>query len=166
MPDEQVLEKPKRKYTRRAVSPQMMQAASLSGFDPNVFAALIAKGVVEGMAAAEREKTAAADAIKLKNRKRMQAQLAETRAADILKWKNCSHMRGHPYSGTSRIAWATQSDGVTRGTCMGCGAPFSPIASELPDPSMTEWYKRMIAVPQTIAANDFLTGTVMAGSPA
>lgn len=143
------------------------QAAALSGFDLEKLGATIAAGVVAGMKAAETEKTRERDALRDRGRKRMQAQLRETREAEILKWKRCSHMRAHPYSGTSRIAWATQSDGLTRGTCMGCGCPFSPVTSDLPDPvAMKGWYEKMIAVPQTVAANDFLQGTVMAGSPA
>ncbi len=143
------------------------QSAALAGFDLEKLGATIAAGVVAGMKAAETEKTREKDAIRDKNRKRMQAQLAETKAAEVRKWKNCTHMRSHPYSNTSRIAWATQSDGNTRGTCMGCGCPFSPIPSELPDPiAMKGWYERMIAVPQTVASNDFMTGAVFAGNPA
>jgi hypothetical protein len=91
----------------------------------------------------------------------------ETRQADVEKWKRCTHMRSHPYSGTARIAWATQSDGITRGVCMGCGCFFSPVEAELADSSaMKGWYQKMIAVPQTVAANDFMTGAVFAGNPA
>jgi hypothetical protein len=145
------------------------QVAALSGFDPEVLKVLgqtIALGVVEGMKAAEKEKTKFKDDQTQRHRKRMQAQLVETRKNEIAKWQRCTHMRAHPYSGTSRIAWATQSDGVTRGTCMGCACPFSPIADELPEPFMVEWYKRMISVPMTAAQNDFVTGMVAAGSPA
>ena len=156
---------PKKKPGR----PKATQAQALSGFSEDVILKLgqtIAAGVVAGMQAAEVEKNRVKREQTERARLRTRAQLAENRLAEMAKWERCSHMRSHPYSGTSRIAWATQSDGVTRGTCMGCACPFSPIASELPDPKMVDWYKRMIAVPQTIAANDFLTGMVTAGSPA
>jgi hypothetical protein len=76
-------------------------------------------------------------------------------------------MWSHPYSGTARIGWAQQSDGNWRGTCMGCGCPFTPIESELPDPvRMRHLYMKYRAVPTTIARNDFLNGMVVAGNPA
>jgi hypothetical protein len=143
---------------------------ALAGAPPDVLEKLgqaIAMGVVAGMKAAEVEKNREKNEQRERQRRRTRDQMNENRVADIRKWRNCSHMRSHPYSGTSRIAWATQSDGVTRGTCMGCGCFFSPIDSELADPAaMKGWYQRMIAIPQTVAANDFLTGTVMTGSPA
>jgi len=123
--------------------------------------------IAAGFAAAEEVKNKEKNALKEKHRKRMQAQLMETRQGEVEKWKRCSHMRSHPYSGTSRIAWATQSDGITRGTCMGCGCFFSPVEAELADPvAMKGWYQKMISVPQTVAANDFMTGAVFAGNPA
>lgn len=142
------------------------QAAAVSGFDVDALAIAIAKGVVEGMKASKKEETRERDERTEQHRLRMRKQLADDRLNAMKRWENCSHMRSHPYSGTSRIAWATQSDGITRGTCMHCGCPFSPIASELPDPRMVEWYKRMIAVPMTAAQNDFITGMVAAGNPA
>ena len=39
------------------------------------------------------------------------------------KKKNCSHSR---QDGTCVIAWATQSDNVTRGYCPNCDSTFSP----------------------------------------
>lgn len=141
-------------------------AVALSGFDMDAFAKALAKGVVDGMKASKVEENRERDERQLAHRLRMRKQLQEDREAQFQRWKNCSHMRSHPYSGTSRIAWATQSDGVTRGTCMHCACPFSPIASELPYPEMVEWYKRMIAVPMTAAQNDFVTGMVAAGNPA
>lgn len=143
-----------------------VQAAALSGFDVDAFAKALSKGIVEGMKASKVEENRERDERQLAHRLRMRKQLQEDRANAMLRWERCSHMRSHPYSGTSRIAWATQSDGVTRGTCMHCGCPFSPIESELPDPKMVEWYKRMIAVPMTAAQNDFVTGMVAAGNPA
>ena len=139
------------------------QTAALSGFDFDY------KKFGEAMAFAIKEgsRDHAKEARDKRHRERMQAQMKENRAADLAKWKRCSHMRSHPYSGTSRIAWATQSDGITRGTCMACACPFSPIESELPAPEeMKGWYQRMIAVPMTAAQNDFVTGMVAAGSPA
>jgi len=148
----------------------VQQQAALSGFDPKVLAILgetIAKGVVAGMLAAEQEKTREQDTRKKVHRERMRSQYAETEKAKLIKWANCSHMRSHPYSGTSRIAWATQSDGVTRGTCMRCECPFSPVATELPFPKeMNGWYEKMIAVPMTAANNDFIQGMVATGTPA
>src|SRR5215469_7685109 len=74
--------------------------------------------IAAGFAAAEKVKNQEKNTLRDKHRKRMQEQLRETRQMEVEKWKRCTHMRSHPYSGTSRIAWATQSDGVTRGTCM------------------------------------------------
>ena len=154
----------KRKYTRKSES---QQTAALSGFDVQALGIAIAQGVVEGMKAAEVEKNREKNERTERHRMQMRSQQLESRKSDILKWQRCGHMRSHPYSGTSRIAWATQSDGVTRGTCMGCGCPFSPIPGELPDPAaMKGWHERMIAVPMTVASNDFVTGMVAAGTPA
>lgn len=143
------------------------QAAALSGFDITALGVAIAQGVVEGMKAAEREKNRTKDEQTARHRQRMRAQQNENMQNALAKWRRCSHMRSHPYSGTSRIAWATQSDGNTRGTCMACACPFSPILSELPfQEEMKGWYERMIAVPMTAANNDFVTGMVAAGTPA
>lgn len=139
------------------------QVKALSGFDFDYekFGKAMAFAIKEGNR--DREKEARQE----KHRLRMRQQQNETMQNKLAKWRRCSHMRSHPYSGTSRIAWATQSDGVTRGTCMACECPFSPIASELPFPNeMKGWYERMIAVPMTAAQNDFVQGMVAAGTPA
>lgn len=168
---EKVVERPPMKRGPRP-KVESIQAAALSGFDVAALGAAIARGVVDGMKESAKEATREKDERTIMHRLRMRAQLTEDRANAMRRWENCSHMRSHPYSGTSRIAWAQQSDGITRGTCMACGCPFSPVASELPDfdgktsPRMLEWYKRMIAVPMTAANNDFVTGMVAAGNPA
>jgi hypothetical protein len=125
----------------------------------------IAMGIVEGMkqGAVDPEK----ERIKQQRRREMRETQEEARQAMIDRWLGCSHMRTHPYSGTARIGWATQSDGVTRGTCMGCGCLFTPIESELPDPKrMKGLYEKYRALPVSIAHNDFLSGMVVAGQPA
>jgi hypothetical protein len=158
--DEQVAapEKPKRKYTKRA---EQAQAEALSGFDYEKFGKAMAFAIKEG------SRDHAKEARDQRHRERMRAQQNETMQNKLSKWRRCTHMRSHPYSGTSRIAWATQSDGYTRGTCMACECPFSPNPSELPFPDeMKGWYERMIAVPMTAAQNDFVTGMVAAGTPA
>lgn len=173
-PEPEVIRPPMKRGPRPRLSSTLegRQAQALSGFDIAALGAAIAKGVVEGMKASAKEATREKDERTEQHRLRMRAQLNEDRASNMKKWENCSHMRSHPYSGTSRIAWATQSDGITRGTCMHCGCPFSPVASELPDfdgktsPRMLDWYKRMIGVPMTAAQNDFITGMVAAGNPA
>lgn len=137
------------------------QAEALSGFDYEKFGEAMAFAIKEG------NRDHAKEARDLKHRLRMREQQHETMKNSLRKWRQCSHMRSHPYSGTSRIAWATQSDGYTRGTCMACACPFSPNLSELPFPEeMKGWYERMIAVPMTAANNDFVTGMVAAGTPA
>lgn len=154
-------EKPKRKYTRKSVEQAQTQALSGFEFDYQKFGEAMAFAIKEGSrdhAKEERDK---------RHRLRMREQQKEAGQNNLLKWRRCTHMRSHPYSGTSRIAWATQSDGFTRGTCMACSCPFSPVASELPFPEeMKGWYERMIAVPMTAAQNDFVTGMVAAGTPA
>lgn len=155
--DEQTPVKPKRKYTKR------QQAAALSGFqfDYAEFGKAMAFAIKEG------NRDHAKEERDLQHRMRMRKQQREEMLGKLAKWRRCSHMRSHPYSGTSRVAWAQQSDGITRGTCMACECPFSPILSELPFPEeMKGWYERMIAVPQTAANNDFVTGMVAAGTPA
>jgi len=105
--------------------------------------------------------------IKAMRRQQQREDQAAARKADVDKWLRCDHMRTHPYSGTARIGWATQSDGVTRGVCMGCGCPFTPIAQELPDPvRLAHLYDKYKNIPVSIARNDFLQGMVVAGNPA
>lgn len=155
------VETPKRRG--RKPNAEKAQAAALSGFqfDYAKFGAAMAFAIKEGGRDHEKE------ARDKRHRERMRAQQHENMQNDLAKWRRCSHMRSHPYSGTSRIAWATQSDGFTRGTCMACACPFSPNSEELPFPKeMKGWYERMIAVPMTAAQNDFVTGMVAAGTPA
>jgi len=121
----------------------------------------IVKAIQESAKDPEKEK------IKAMRREDMRRQQRENRQSEVDKWLACDHMRTHPYSGTARIGWAQQSDGHWRGTCMGCGCPFTPIERELPDPvRMRHLYARYRAVPTTIARNDFLNGMVVAGNPA
>lgn len=123
--------------------------------------------IAAGFAKAEEVRNQEKIALKSKHRKRMQEQLAETRRQEVEKWSRCSHKFGHPYTGTTRIAWATQSDGITRGVCQGCGCFFSPVDSELADPAMMKgWYQKEIVVPKAGVTNDFMAGAVFAGNPA
>jgi hypothetical protein len=106
---------------------------------------------------------------KIKEHRKIEQRKDQVRAkiAEVDKWLSCSHMRTHPYTGTSRVGWAQQSDGYVRGVCMGCGCPFTPIDSELPDPvRMKGMYERMRAIPMSITHNDFTSGMVVAGNPA
>jgi hypothetical protein len=146
--------------------------AIASQFDPKMFAEaigmafaqqipVIAKLLKEQGVDPEKER------IKQMRRKQQRQDQEAARTADVDKWLRCDHMRTHPYSGTARIGWATQSDGITRGVCMGCGCPFSPIATELPDPKrMSHLFDKYKNVPTSIARNDFLNGMVVAGNPA
>lgn len=146
---------------RKVKTEAQQQAEALSGFDYEKFGKAMAFAIKEG------NRDHAKEARDLSRRLQMRAQQQEEGQNNLAKWRRCSHMRSHPYSGTSRIAWATQSDGFTRGTCMACSCPFSPNASELPFPvEMKGWYERMISVPMTSANNDFVTGMVAAGNPA
>lgn len=141
-------------------------------FDPQLFA----KAVGEAIAAAipltvkamrDAEVDPEVERIKALRKLQMRETAKEGLKAQVDKWLSCSHLRTHPYTGTSRIGWATQSDGHTRGTCMGCGCPFTPIATELPDPErMGHLYAKYIHVPVSIAHNDFTSGMVVAGNPA
>ena len=141
-------------------------------FDPEKFAQAIGLAFaaqVPAIAKLLREGNVDPEKQKIKEMRRLQQRedQAAARKADVDKWLSCDHMRTHPYSGTARIGWATQSDGVTRGTCMGCGCPFTPVESELPDPvRMRHLYAKYRQIPVTIARNDFLQGMVVAGNPA
>lgn len=141
-------------------------------FDPQMFANAVGMAVASAIpsivkAIQESAKDPEKEAIKKMRREDMRRQQAENRQSEVDKWLRCDHMRTHPYSGTARIGWAQQSDGHWRGTCMGCGCPFTPIESELPDPKrMKHLYAQYRAVPTTIARNDFLNGMVVAGNPA
>ncbi len=61
---------------------------------------------------------------------------------------NCTHMRNDL---TSAIAWARQSDGVTRGPCMHCGTLFSPIRGECVSQEIFDSYKERIRIPSSRA---------------
>jgi len=65
------------------------------------------------------------------------------------KFRMCSHMQypGSVLTGCSVIAWATQSDGVRRGTCMHCGTIFSPNRSECKSDEIWESYKTLVRIP-------------------
>ena len=54
--------------------------------------------------------------------------LAEFWAKKAAKKKNCLHSR---QDGNCCIAWATQSDGVTRGYCPNCDSVFTPEDGEI-----------------------------------
>jgi len=141
-------------------------------FDPKLFAAAVGAAIAESIpsivkAIQQSNVDPEKEKIKKMRREQMREQQRENRQNDVDKWLSCDHMRTHPYSGTARIGWAQQSDGHWRGTCMGCGCPFTPIESELPDPvRMKHLYAKYRAVPTTIARNDFLNGMVVAGNPA
>jgi hypothetical protein len=151
---------------------QSSPAPQMVPFDPLMFAKAVGDAIAQSIpqiAAAMRESSKDPEKERIKHLRRMQTreEQKENRKADVDKWLSCDHMRTHPYSGTARIGWATQSDGHTRGTCMGCGCPFTPIESELPDPErMRHLYTKYRNVPVTVARNDFVSGMVVAGNPA
>lgn len=145
--------------------------AEKTGIDYEKLGAAIGLAIVQGMKAAsidpEKER------IKIMRRQQMRETQQESIEGQIDRWLSCSHMRTHPYSGTARVGWATQSDGMTRGTCMGCGCPFTPVESELPvsqdrekNRKLKALYAEFRARPVSIAHNDFLSGMVVAGNPA
>lgn len=72
------------------------------------------------------------DPIKEAQKKREQATkikaLEEYWAKKAAKKKNCAHSR---QDGTCVIAWATQSDNVTRGYCPNCDSTFGPEDGEI-----------------------------------
>lgn len=65
------------------------------------------------------------------------------------KFRMCSHMQypGSVMTGCSVIAWATQSDGVRRGTCMHCGTIFSPKREECQSDEIWEAYRTLVRIP-------------------
>lgn len=145
------------------------------GFDPMAFADAVGIAVartIPEIIKALKEKDIDPDKeriakIKEHRKQQMREDQRNAKKGEVDKWLSCSHMRTHPYTGTSRIGWAQQSDGYVRGVCMGCGCPFTPIESELPDADrMAGMYVRMRAVPMSITHNDFTSGMVVAGNPA
>ena len=56
-------------------------------------------------------------------RQRLRAQQKEDARIKAWREERCQHMRGN---NTSAIAWAMQSDNVTRGVCQHCNALFTP----------------------------------------
>jgi len=141
-------------------------------FDPKIFADAVGMAIAQAIpsivkAIQQSSIDPEKERIKKMRREDMRTQQRDNRKGEVDKWLSCDHMRTHPYSGTARIGWAQQSDGYWRGTCMGCGCPFTPIESELPDAErMKHLYAKYRAVPTTIARNDFLNGMVVAGNPA
>jgi hypothetical protein len=141
------------------------QAMSKLSMDHDKLGITIGLAIVEGMKQSQVDPEK--ERIKKMRREQMRETQREARTGEVDKWMGCSHMRTHPYSGTARIGWAQQSDGHIRGACMGCGCPFSPIDSELPDPKrMKGMYVKYRAIPVSIAHNDFTSGMVVAGNPA
>lgn len=156
-------------------APQAVQEAAPfvpAQFDPKVFADAVGMAIAQSIpsivkAIQQSNVDPEKERIKKQRREDMRRMQIENRKNEVDKWLSCDHMRTHPYSGTARIGWAQQSDGYWRGTCMGCGCPFTPIESELPDPErMRHLYAKYRAVPTSIARNDFLNGMVVAGNPA
>jgi len=152
--------------------PKVMVPPPAPQFDPDAFAKAVGMAIAQSIPAIakimrESNVDPERERIKALRRQQQREDQAAARKADVDKWLRCDHMRTHPYSGTARIGWATQSDGITRGVCMGCGCPFTPIAGELPDPvRMAHIYDKYKNIPVTIARNDFLQGMVVAGNPA
>jgi hypothetical protein len=62
----------------------------------------------------------------------------------ILRAENCSHQREDQ---SSAIAWARQSDGVTRGICQHCPALFSPRREECLTEEIWQQYKEKLRIP-------------------
>lgn len=81
--------------------------------------------------------------------------LDDARQVKINKFNNCSHMQrpGSILTGCSAVAWATQSDGITRGHCQHCGTFFSPKKDECLSEEIWAAYKHMIRIPTHPAGN-------------
>jgi hypothetical protein len=81
--------------------------------------------------------------------------LKDQRDMKIAKFQNCNHMQrpGSILTGCSAIAWATQSDGITRGFCQHCGTGFSPRKEECISQEIWEAYKHLIRIPTHPAGN-------------
>ena len=78
--------------------------------------------------------------------------------------KNCSHLRE---DGTSVIAWAVQSDGITRGVCQHCTTSFSPRREECIDDYVFSVYETVRKIPYRKSTEDYRTtpGGVILESP-
>lgn len=93
------------------------------------------------------------DPIKEKQKQRMREHNKELQKdalqVKLNKFHNCNHMQrpGSAYNGCSAIAWATQSDGITRGPCQHCGTFFSPKKEECISEEVWEAYKHFIRIP-------------------
>lgn len=73
----------------------------------------------------------------------------------ITRFHSCNHMQlpGSVMTGCSAIAWATQSDGKRRGTCMHCGTIFSSERSECISDEVWQAYRMLIRLPTHPAGN-------------
>lgn len=73
----------------------------------------------------------------------------------IARFRNCNHMQlpGSVMTGCSCIAWATQSDGIKRGTCQHCGTIFSSKREECLNQEVWESYKMLVRMPTHPAGN-------------
>jgi len=73
----------------------------------------------------------------------------------IHRFRSCNHQQlpGSVMTGCSAIAWATQSDGKRRGTCMHCGTVFSPELSECISDEVWQAYRMLVRMPTHPAGN-------------
>lgn len=73
----------------------------------------------------------------------------DTLAMIIARFHSCNHMQmpGSVLSGCAVIAWATQTDGIKRGTCQHCGTIFSPKRSECASKEIWEAYPMLVRIP-------------------
>jgi hypothetical protein len=62
----------------------------------------------------------------------------------VLRANSCSHQREDQ---SSAIAWARQSDGITRGICQHCPALFSPKREECLTEEIWSQYKEKLRIP-------------------
>lgn len=113
--------------------------------------AMLIEKMNEGMSKVlEAARTAPVDPIKAAQKARAEKTKTETEAAY---WANLRHRAlscpgNHRRSNmTSAVAWATQSDQVTRGICQHCFTVFSPRLQECCCPEVHEQYKELIRVP-------------------
>lgn len=79
----------------------------------------------------------------------------DSRQMLIARFHNCNHMQmpGSVMTGCACIAWATQSDGIKRGTCQHCGTIFSSKREECLSDEIHEAYKMLVRLPTHPAGN-------------
>ncbi|PWT73643.1 MAG: hypothetical protein C5B60_07930 [Chloroflexi bacterium] len=94
-----------------------------------------------------------AQQVRMREHNRMLA--SDQRKMLITRFYSCNHMQlpGSVMTGCSAIAWANQSDGKRRGTCMHCGTIFSSERSECISDEIWQAYKMLVRLPTHPAGN-------------